>query len=545
LTATQSPARAVTSTTRASTRSRLVSARDGLRGFSARSLLGVALGIAFATRLAAIVAFGDVSSGANIWEYGEEAQCALRHAGDLCMYYSDASGASYPSAYMPPLLSYSWLGLFGVFGDGSIARGVWLAANLAAALGCVALIYRLTLEMWPSRWAAFAAAVLFAVYPTFVFVTATYHQTNWAVLLLLATIAMAVKLSGLTADGDKSAARWHVRPWMYGAFGGVLCGLAALNRTEMLVVGPAVLALGAAWSRNWKIVVVTGVSAMIAFAVVLTPWTARNYEHFGEAIPTAQSSGYNLWKGFNPYTNGSGNLSEDPEGPGWRMRESIRATVAPGAGYETRVQAAYSHAFEDDLRASSVGRLVELTATKVALLWGFDWTDSDVTGGIDYRLPWLLSNILAIAGLVTAVRRRRCVGAAPAAIYALALGLLTAAYAVTAVHARYRMHIEPIIFIMAGIGADALWARVRCAAFPSPSVTGHVHRSAITAKLQKIAQRWVTADDNVTHSAAVHRQSRWYSRPESIASSLLHIDKAKNIEKCASEDADAGVYRDV
>ena len=43
------------------------------------------------------------------------------------------------------------------------------------------------------------------------------------------------------------------------------------------------------------------------------------------------------------------------------------------------------------------------------------------------------------------------------------LGLLTAAYAATAVHARYRMHIEPFLFVLAGSGAEALllWIAAR------------------------------------------------------------------------------------
>lgn len=199
------------------------------------------LGVALVLRVGALVLSGDVSATANVWEYGEQGACALRHGGDLCLYYTD--GQSYPSAYMPPLLSYGWLGLFEIFGDGTAARVAWLVLNLLAGLGCVALLFQLSLKLWPSRWAAFIAAGILAVYPTFVFVTATYHQTNWAVLLLLAVALVAVKL----AEGSS--------PWVYGAVGGLLCALAALNRTEMLIIGPILIALGAAWRRNLASVV--------------------------------------------------------------------------------------------------------------------------------------------------------------------------------------------------------------------------------------------------------------------------------------------------
>uniref|UniRef100_B0T435 Uncharacterized protein n=1 Tax=Caulobacter sp. (strain K31) TaxID=366602 RepID=B0T435_CAUSK len=47
--------------------------------------------------------------------------------------------------------------------------------------------------------------------------------------------------------------------------------------------------------------------------------------------------------------------------------------------------------------------------------------------------------------------------------------LLTAAYAATAVHTRYRMHIEPLLFLLTGVGVEALLLMVlRVQRDPSP-----------------------------------------------------------------------------
>jgi 4-amino-4-deoxy-L-arabinose transferase-like glycosyltransferase len=416
---------------------------------SKSALLSVAMFTALIVRVAVVLLKGDVSVGANVWEYGEQAACALRNGGDLCLFYpmssQSQSGASYPSAYMPPLLSYLWLGLFEVFGNGTVARASWLLINIAAALGSVALVFHLSLKLWPSKWAAFTAAMLLAMYPTFVFVTATYHQTNWAVLLLLVTTAVAVELTATQ------------RLWLYGALGGIACGLAALNRSEMLVIGPLLLALGAAWRRNLTVVLKVGVAGGLAMILLLMPWTVRNYQHFGQFIPTAQSSGYNLWKGYNPYTNGSGNLSEDANNPEGQRLLALRDSIPHDDLYETHVQDTYAEAFESDLENASIGRLLKLTANKVLLLWGFDWTDREITLRPAYLVPWLALHVLAVLGFVIAVRRRRSICTAAACIYAAALGLLTIAYAITTVHARYRMHIEPFLFILAGIGVQGLW----------------------------------------------------------------------------------------
>jgi hypothetical protein len=418
------------------------------RSPSARLLLSVALGVALALRLVAILVAGDLSPTSNIWEYGEQALCALEHGTGLCSAYLSGDGF-YPSAYMPPFLSYLWWVLFELFGNGAFARAVWLAASTAAALGSVALTFHLCRKLVPSRVTAFIAACLVAVYPTFVFVSSTYHQTNWAIFFLLAVVAVAVKLS----EG--------ANPWLFGAFGGVLCALASLNRTEMLAIGPALIALGAIWPRKFGRVVAVGVAGFVAVVLVLAPWTVRNYEVFGEVIPTAQSQGYNLWKGYNPHTSGSGNQSEESPSPGSTASQRIQASVPRGPNYETRLQDAYMEVFETDIRESSVGRLTGLALNKVAMLWIFDWTDRQVTGSVAYRIPWLATSLLAIAGLVVAWRNRRRIVPAPASIYLAAVLLLTAAYAVTSVHARYRMHIEPFIFMMAALGAVGLLTRIR------------------------------------------------------------------------------------
>lgn len=418
------------------------------RSYSTKFLLSVALGLALILRLGAIFVVGDLSTRAVIWEYGEEAQCALQHATDLCRTYPTGNDI-FPTAYVPPLLGYLWWGLFQLFGDGMLARAIWLAASTAAALGCVALTFYLCRKLLRSRAVAFTAACLVAVYPTFVFVSSTYHQTNWAVLSLLAVAAIAVKLS----EG--------ANPWRYGALGGIVCGLSALNRTEMLIIGPVLIAIGALWQRNLVNVVKVGLVTLVMMVVVLAPWTIRNYHLFGHVIPTAQSQGYNLWKGYNPYTSGSGNEGEDPAGPGGAAVIRIRDSVPYGPGYETRVQDAYMDAFKADVHSSSAGRLVKLVLNKIAMLWVFDWTDRQVTGTAAYLIPWCVTNLLALFGVVIAWRNRRRIALAPACIYTAAVLLLTGAYAITSVLARYRMNIEPFIFMLAALGAVAIWNRIR------------------------------------------------------------------------------------
>ena len=408
----------------------------------ARTLLLIVMGVAALARLVAMFALADIRpASANLWEYGAQAQCALQNHTGLCSYYRDHALGPFPSAYMPPVLSYLWYGLFVVFGDSALARAVFLGLGLVMAVISSGLVFRLARRLGASDLAAFLASLIFALYPTFVYVTTMYHQTNFAVLLELGLALMTIELLEAPAPD-----------WRLAAGLGLVAGLATLNRSEMLIIGPAAFLAAAAWRRAPKLAAI----AALVFALTLSPWVIRNEAVFHRFIPAAQSSGYNLWKGYNPWTNGSGNFSETYP-PSATRAQQIRDSVAPGPMFETRTQAAFSAEFRHDLAQAGLPRLVQLAVTKFALLWGFDWTDTEITGRITYRLPWLIANGLALVGGVALYRSRK---ADPYALAVMAglVGLMTAAFVATDVHSRYRMQIEPFLFVIAGVGAESCLA---------------------------------------------------------------------------------------
>jgi hypothetical protein len=417
---------------------------DRLSSVTPGVALGAACVIAAASHLVFILLFGKTGPHANIWEYGEEARCALTHGGDLCQTYWNGWPGVYPTAYMPPLLSYVWLLLLKLFGDDAIARGAFLAINYGLSVGGVALAFMLARRLGLSVLAAFLSAMILALYPTFLFVQTTYHQTETAVVLLLALCVLAAGVLQAPRVSIGSAIAL-----------GVVSALATLNRTEMLVIGPVVILMVSAWRRSAKTLVAAG----LVMALVMAPWVARNWLVFHKLIPVAQSSGYNLWKGYNPYTNGSGNMTEAPGSPGQAALMRIYSATPPGPNFETRLQANYSSALKADVQHAGPARLVQLTATKVALLWLFDWTDRDITHRPIYWAPWLVANALALLGLVRLIREGEF-DLRVAAVCVATLALLTAAYGLTSVHARYRMHIEPFLFLLAGAGAEILVLRL-------------------------------------------------------------------------------------
>lgn len=417
----------------------------GLRTFApgARLAVWVLIAVGFVSHLTMLLLFGDISMTANVWEYGEQARCALATGGDLCQTYFDGRPGHYASAYVPPLLSYIWLGVMHLVGDTPAARAIILALNLGLSIGSALLAFNLARQLRMSVFAAFLGGLFLTLYPTFLYVVATFHQTEMAVFLGLAVAVLAA-----TALQEPKA-RLSTAIWL-----GVVSALATLNRTEMALICPVLITLVAVWRRSLRLFIVGG----LAMALTMTPWVARNWVTFHHIIPGAQSSGYNIWKGFNPYTNGSGNMTEAQGGPARAVFERIYSETPAGPMFETDLQAAYSAQLKTDLAQAGWPRILHLSVNKVLLLWGFDWTDKDVTLKPAYLAPWVVMNGLVVFGLVVATTRRR-LDPGVSIICAVMLGLLTLGFVVTCVHARYRMHIEPFLFIIAALGAEQLLRR--------------------------------------------------------------------------------------
>jgi len=408
-----------------------------------RATLWVLFGLALAARAAAALLFGDYSPGVEIWEYGQQGLCAAQHHRDLCLW--DGARQPYVSALMPPLTSYLWVILFNVFGISGAAHVAYVVLNVMFGALCVPLMFGFAGQIGLARGPALCAAAIIGFYPTFVFVSSGYHATNF-------TIALMLGFATLYLRAVKSL------DWKTASMAGLLGGLAALTRNELLVIAAA-MTLMLVWLGRKQLAPAMRAAAALTLGVglVCAPWIVRNYESFHRFIPVGAQAGYNVWIGFGPYARGSGNqLDNDPASRA--AAAAVRARVAPGDPvddrFEPRLQGAFFDAAKPAMAEGGAARFASLTAQRFALLWVFDWTDP-LTHSIAYWLPWLIVHALALYGFVALVR-----GRAPpltlegGALIGLCLTLLTLAYSLSSIFARYRMHMEPFIFLFAAVG---LW----------------------------------------------------------------------------------------
>ncbi len=146
------------------------------------------------------------------------------------------------------------------------------------------------------RRAAIAAATLAAVYPPLVWISAYGFSEAifWPVGLAAAWVY------------DRALARRTDSPF-FAAAAGLITGAGILTRPALLLFVP--LAVG--WLLLRRRVVAAAIM-IAAVAMVVTPWTVRNYFHHGRFLLVASDGGVTFWTGNHPMAIGEGDMAAVP-----------------------------------------------------------------------------------------------------------------------------------------------------------------------------------------------------------------------------------------
>jgi 4-amino-4-deoxy-L-arabinose transferase-like glycosyltransferase len=191
-----------------------------------------------------------------------------------------------PSAYRPPLYPLLLANTASTFGGNKVTPIAVGALHLALGLATVWLTLVLAQSWGLGRGGIFAALL----------VTCDPILLNQSTLVMTETLATFLAVLGLFCLTRLSDAR---SPWYAGLAGGAI-GLAILCRPTFLpwLIAAAAITplLRTAWPRR-----AANLVAMLAVAaVVLAPWTIRNYQQFGRPILTTTHGGYTLLLANNP-----------------------------------------------------------------------------------------------------------------------------------------------------------------------------------------------------------------------------------------------------
>ena len=184
-----------------------------------------------------------------------------------------------PTAYVAPVYPFFLASVFKLCGENLLAVKL-IHAGLGTA--SVALVYFLALR-FTRPLVALLAALMVALHPEIIGITGFIYTETLFIFLLLATLLALVH-----AIGTKKTRHFLCA--------GALLGLTTLCRGVTLqwpIFMLAVLLLSRQrwmWLRRWAFVVA-------GMAVVMAPWTIRNYRQFQAFLPVATGSGDVLWTG--------------------------------------------------------------------------------------------------------------------------------------------------------------------------------------------------------------------------------------------------------
>ena len=194
-----------------------------------------------------------------------------------------------PTSFWSPLYPLGVAATFRVFGTDTLlpVKLLQVAASLATAALVGVLAYRL---FGPP--AGLLGAVFYAVYPVAVYYTRAIGTETLYALVLLGFTLQAYRLLEYRRTRDAVLL-------------GALYGLGVLTSGVMLAYGvPLLLFLALNRFSLRTNAGLLGV-ALLAFALVVSPWVARNYRLHGELVLLPAKGGFNLWVGNHPGATGA------------------------------------------------------------------------------------------------------------------------------------------------------------------------------------------------------------------------------------------------
>ncbi|MBD3367615.1 MAG: phospholipid carrier-dependent glycosyltransferase, partial [Candidatus Eisenbacteria bacterium] len=192
-----------------------------------------------------------------------------------------------PTAARPPLYPIIVGGLYSILGDDpDVARAFQVLLGVLAVL----LVYPLTRRL-ATPGGALLAAFLAAVNPALIYMSGLIMSENLYILAILSVLLLLVR------DAREPREPASVRTYL---IVGALSGAAYLARPQMLFfaafVGFAVL-----WARPlpWRGRLLRLAVMVLAAAVVVSPWLARNYRQFDAFVPSTTHGGITFYESNN------------------------------------------------------------------------------------------------------------------------------------------------------------------------------------------------------------------------------------------------------
>jgi len=413
--------------------------------------------------------------------------------------YSLVPAVGCASAYRSPGYLFFLTGVYGVFGFANFFAQA-LIQNLLAIL-LVYLVYRLGWSISRDRRVGLIAGFLIAVHPyTFYHYTQYYHTAISGCFL----VGLLLALHALE----------RTKRWRWAGISGILIALLAyIQGTILPATALLSLWLLIRWWPNWKRAIGAIAIMAIVSVAMIAPWTYRNWTIFHAFVPLTTDLGHALAKANHPlnyamtalgYPQEAFDETADPLDP-LKVRYALLPEVADDLrahGVEPTDNYFFGpeHPAEPGLRLTCDAQrdmnevafneywtgqanawiaenywpdVVQLQAQKIVQFWS-----PALSPGKKYGAAWsfgnesllatlaryglvayvLFAELLAVAGLAIAFRRRQWASVVPILII---FAVYTALHSFFAGYTKYRIPLDNLLVVLSAIGFVQVWDACR------------------------------------------------------------------------------------
>ncbi len=414
-----------------------------MHGTRTRVCLALLVTVAFALRLAFCSATTGLgrSLGEQYREYIIAGQRLAEHGTLVCPLILESTSTT-PSALMPPLYAGLVAAVYWVLGPETFAATLALQLINAAATSLTVALVFLIVSRIGGATAGWVAAGIATINPTLIGFTTYVWDTSVFALAVTFSVYLSLRLS------ERLPGR---RGWL--GFGIYLGGLALLN-PALTIAYPFLVLWPLTKSHGWRLKPMLGPVAMTlcGWGIAITPWTVRNYVHFGELMYIRNGFALELWLGVCPEADTHGAAVYKKQFP--LLNTDVQRNLA-SIGEQAYMRECGEQA--GAAIAADPKRLVRLIGIRVVDYWagtifshsrpgGGGWPGSTARAA---ALLFFLAEVLIIVLCLVILRRLdHDLGWLLAIVLAFSL-----VYCVTHVQIRFRVPTEPI---MAGLVAILL-----------------------------------------------------------------------------------------